>query len=48
MDVEGMGSEDWEELQRNLTETIPVYDRIYLNMVMCVVLDEWNVFSENL
>jgi len=28
MDVEGMGSEDWEELQRNLTETIPVYDRI--------------------
>ena len=28
MDTEGMDGEDWNELQRNLMETIPVYDRI--------------------
>ena len=28
MDTERIGSEDWDELQRNLEATIPVYDRI--------------------
>ncbi len=28
MDNERMASEDWDELQRNLEATIPVYDRI--------------------
>jgi len=28
MDAQGMGDDEWEELQRNLLATIPVYDRI--------------------
>ena len=28
MDAQGMGADDWDELQRNLLATIPVYDRI--------------------
>mgnify|MGYP005690218387 FL=1 len=28
MDAEGMGDVDWNELQRNLEATIPVYDKI--------------------
>ena len=28
MDTETIGKEDWEELQRNLEATIPVYDRV--------------------
>ena len=28
MDAQGMGADDWGELQRNLLATIPVYDRI--------------------
>ena len=28
MDTETIGKEDWEELQRNLEATIPVYDKV--------------------
>ena len=28
MDTERIGAEEWGELQRNLEESIPVYDRI--------------------
>ena len=28
MDAQGMEGEEWDELQRNLMATIPVYDRI--------------------
>ena len=28
VDTETIGREDWEELQRNLEATIPVYDRV--------------------
>ena len=28
MDAQGMGDDEWGELQRNLLATIPVYDRI--------------------
>ncbi|MDP7003324.1 MAG: methyltransferase domain-containing protein, partial [Candidatus Thalassarchaeaceae archaeon] len=28
MDTERIGAEDWSELQRNLEESIPVYDRV--------------------
>ena len=28
MDTERIGAEDWRELQRNLEESIPVYDRV--------------------
>ena len=27
VDIETIGKEDWEELQRNLEATIPVYER---------------------
>ena len=28
MDTQTIGEEEWNELQKNLTETIPVYDRV--------------------
>ena len=28
VDTETIGKEDWEELQRNLEATIPVYDKV--------------------